>query len=111
MDKIKEIGIKPLALAMAVLALLAGVLGVAGIGVGAIICGVLAAVVAVLVLLVFGDGNMGSAGKSDKYKKLFMNLPIGFAQARIVNDPVNGTNYEIVDANEIFGGVFQARCV
>ena len=49
MDKIKEIGIKPLALAMAVLALLAGVLGVAGIGVGAIICGVLAAVVAVLV--------------------------------------------------------------
>ena len=69
MDKIKEIGIKPLALAMAVLALLAGVLGVAGIGVGAIICGVLAAVVAVLVLLVFGDGNMGSAGKSDKYKK------------------------------------------
>ena len=31
MDKIKEIGIKPLALAMAVLALLAGVLGVAGI--------------------------------------------------------------------------------
>ena len=36
MDKIKEIGIKPLALAMAVLALLAGVLGVAGIGVGGI---------------------------------------------------------------------------
>ena len=107
MDKIKEIGIKPLALAMAVLALLAGVLGVAGIGVGAIICGVLAAVVAVLVLLVFGDGNMGSAGKSDKYKKLFMNLPIGFAQARIVNDPVNGTNYEIVDANEIFGEYFK----
>ena len=33
MDKIKEIGIKPLALAMAVLALLAGVLGVASIGV------------------------------------------------------------------------------
>ena len=82
-------------------------LGVAGIGVGAIICGVLAAVVAVLVLLVFGDGNMGSAGKSDKYKKLFMNLPIGFAQARIVNDPVNGTNYEIVDANEIFGEYFK----
>ena len=107
MDKIKVIGIKPLALAMAVLALLAGVLGVAGIGVGAIICGVLAAVVGVLVLLVFGDGNMGSAGKSDKYKKLFMNLPIGFAQARIVNDPVNGTNYEIVDANEIFGEYFK----
>ena len=38
---------------------------------------------------------------------LFMNLPIGFAQARIVNDPVNGTNYEIVDANEIFGEYFK----
>lgn len=37
MDKIKEIGIKPLAVAMAVLALLAGVLGIAKIGVGAII--------------------------------------------------------------------------
>ena len=36
-----------------------------------------------------------------------MNLPIGFAQARIVNDPVNGTNYEIVDANEIFGEYFK----
>ena len=33
MDKIKEIGIKPLAVAMAVLALLAGVLGIAKIGV------------------------------------------------------------------------------
>ena len=58
MDKIKEIGIKPLALAMAVLALLAGVLGVAGIGVGAIICVVLAAVVGFLLLLVLGYGKI-----------------------------------------------------
>ena len=107
MDKIKEIGIKPLAVAMAVLALLAGVLGIAKIGVGAIICGILAAVVAVLVMLSFGGGGSGSSGKSDKYKKLFMNLPIGFAQARIINDPVNGTSYEIVDANEIFGEYFK----
>ena len=47
MDKIKEIGIKPLAIAVAVLALLAGVLGIANVGEGAIICGILAAVAAV----------------------------------------------------------------
>ena len=107
MDKIKEIGIKPLAIVVAVLALLAGVLGIANVGVGAIICGVLAAVAAVLIMLAFGGGRAGSANKSDKYKKLFMNLPIGFAQAKIINDPVNGTSYEIVDANEIFGAYFQ----
>ena len=107
MDKIKEIGIKPLAIVVAVLALLAGVLGIANVGVGAIICGVLAAVAAVLIMLAFGGGRAGSANKSDKYKKLFMNLPIGFAQAKIINDPVNGTSYEIVDANEIFGEYFK----
>ena len=57
MDKIKEIGIKPLAIVVAVLALLAGVLGIANVGVGAIICGVLAAVAAVLIMLAFGDSN------------------------------------------------------
>jgi len=107
MDKIKEIGIKPLAIVVAVLALLAGVLGIANVGVGAIICGVLAAVAAVLIMLAFGGGRAGAANKSDKYKKLFMNLPIGFAQAKIINDPVNGTSYEIVDANEIFGEYFK----
>ena len=107
MDKIKEIGIKPLAIVVAVLALLAGVLGIANVGVGTIICGVLAAVAAVLIMLAFGGGRAGSANKSDKYKKLFMNLPIGFAQAKIINDPVNGTSYEIVDANEIFGEYFK----
>ena len=65
MDKIKEIGIKPLAIVVAVLALLAGVLGIANVGVGAIICGVLAAVAAVLIMLAFGGGRAGSANKSD----------------------------------------------
>lgn len=60
-----------------------------------------------LIMLAFGGGRAGSANKSDKYKKLFMNLPIGFAQAKIINDPVNGTSYEIVDANEIFGEYFK----
>ena len=47
--------------------------------------------------------NKESTVKSDKYKKLFLNLPIGFAQAEIVIPA--GTNvpeYKIVDANERF---------
>ena len=46
--------------------------------------------------------------KSDKYKKLFLNLPIGFAQAQILRDPNTGHNqgYKITDANETFGRLF-----
>lgn len=49
-----------------------------------------------------------SAVKSDKYKKLFLNLPIGFAQAKILRDPQTGRNtgYRISDANETFGRLF-----
>ncbi len=108
MEKIKELGWKPVAAAGAVLGLLAGILGVAGVGVGALIVGILAAVVTFGgVFIVCGDGARGNGGKGDKYKKLFMNLPIGFAQAKIIDDPVNGVSYQIVDANEIFGEYFK----
>ena len=108
MEKIKELGWKPVAAAGAVLGLLAGILGVAGVGVGALIVGILAAVVTFGgVFIVCGDGTSGSGGKGDKYKKLFMTLPIGFAQAKIIDDPVNGVSYQIVDANEIFGEYFK----
>ena len=108
MEKIKELGWKPVAAAGAVLGLLACILGVAGVGVGALIVGILAAVVTFGgVFIVCGDGTSGSGGKGDKYKRLFMNLPIGFAQAKIIDDPVNGVSYQIVDANEIFGEYFK----
>ena len=108
MEKIKELGWKPVAAAGAVLGLLAGILGVAGVGVGALIVGILAAVVTFGgVFIICGDGTSGGGGKGDKYKKLFMNLPIGFAQAKIIDDPVNGVSYQIVDANEIFGEYFK----
>lgn len=108
MEKIKELGWKPVAAAGAVLGLLAGILGVAGVGVGALIVGILAAIVTFGGLfIVCGDSAGGNGGKGDKYKKLFMNLPIGFAQAKIIEDPVNGTSYQIVDANEIFGEYFK----
>lgn len=108
MEKIKELGWKPVAAAGAVLGLLAGILGVAGVGAGALIVGILAAIVTFGGLfIVCGDSAGGNGGKGDKYKKLFMNLPIGFAQAKIIEDPVNGTSYQIVDVNEIFGEYFK----
>ena len=82
MEKIKELGWKPVAAAGAVLGLLAGILGVAGVGAGALIVGILAAIVTFGGLfIVCGDSAGGNGGKGDKYKKLFMNLPIGFALA------------------------------
>ena len=54
------------------------------------------------------DGEKQSAVKSDKYKKLFLNLPVGFAQAQILRDAQSGRNmgYRISDANETFGRLF-----
>ena len=50
-----------------------------------------------------------SDGKEDKYKKLLLNLPIGFAQAQIIKDQESNRNfgYRICDANETFGKLFQ----
>ena len=106
MDKIKELGWKPVAGVSAVLALLAGILGVAGKGVPAIIFGVLAAVAVLGGFFVLCGEPKGTRTSGDKYKKLFMNLPIGFAQAKIIESS-SGTSFQIVDANEIFGEYFK----
>ena len=62
----------------------------------------------VVVLKLVQDEEKESAVKSDKYKKLFLNLPVGFAQAKILRDPQSGRNmgYKISDANETFGRLF-----
>lgn len=54
------------------------------------------------------DAEKDSTVKSDKYKKLFLNLPVGFAQAQILKDAQSGRNigYKIVDANERFENYF-----
>mgnify|MGYP002626061873 CR=1 FL=1 len=63
---------------------------------------------AVVMLKLVQDEEKESAVKSDKYKKLFLNLPVGFAQAQILRDPTSGRNmgYKISDANETFGRYF-----
>lgn len=62
----------------------------------------------VVMLKLVQDEEKVSAVKSDKYKKLFLNLPVGFAQAKILRDPGSGRNmgYKISDANETFGRLF-----
>ena len=69
---------------------------------------VLGFAMAVVMLKLVQDEEKVSAVKSDKYKKLFLNLPIGFAQAQILRDPQTGHNmgYKITDANETFGHLF-----
>ena len=55
------------------------------------------------------DEERVSTVKSDKYKKLFLNLPVGFAQAQILRDVQTGRNmgYRITDANETFARMFE----
>lgn len=67
-----------------------------------------ATVIGSFVFLFVRDEQKGSIEKSDKYKKLFLNLPIGFAQAKILENPSTGQHmgYQISDANETFGRMF-----
>ena len=52
-------------------------------------------------------GSDSEKKKSDKYRKLFMNLPIGFAQAEIINDGAGeAKGFKVVDANNTFGEYF-----
>lgn len=55
------------------------------------------------------DEERVSTVKSDKYKKLFLNLPVGFAQAQILRDTQSRRNmgYRITDANETFARMFE----
>ena len=68
----------------------------------------LAIVAAVIMFKTMQDEEKVSAVKSDKYKRLFLNLPVGFAQAQIMRDPQSGRNmgYRVSDANETFGRLF-----
>lgn len=75
-------------------------------GMAIVIMAVTLVVVGIVAFLMIREGeevNKESTVKSDKYKKLFLNLPIGFAQAEIVKPQgTNVSEYKIVDANERF---------
>lgn len=69
---------------------------------------ILAAVIGAAMFKFIADEEKESTVKSDKYKRLFLNLPVGFAQAQILRDAQTGRNmgYKIADANETFGKLF-----
>ncbi len=75
-------------------------------GMAIVIMAITLVVVGIVAFLMIREGeevNKESTVKSDKYKKLFLNLPIGFAQAEIVKPQgTNVSEYKIVDANERF---------
>ncbi|MCR4838385.1 MAG: response regulator [Eubacterium sp.] len=106
MEKLKEMDSKTLAIIAAVAI---GVLGLIGVLVGNTAVGIIMLVLQIGVAFFFISqmSGGGSDSKNDKYKKLFMNLPIGFAQAKIIQDPSGQvTGYQMVDANETFGVYF-----
>ncbi len=69
---------------------------------------ILAVVIGAAMFKFIADEEKESTVKSDKYKRLFLNLPVGFAQAQILRDAQTGRNmgYKIADANETFGKLF-----
>jgi len=107
MEKIKELGPKKMAIISAVLVAILGVIGIIAANMVVGIITLLLQVAVVYFLIVMVTSASESGGKNDKYRKLFMNLPIGFAQAKIVSDPTrDGVAYQLVDANETFGVYF-----
>ena len=107
MEKIKEMDGKVLGIISAAVVIVLGLIGVlSGSTVVGIIMFILAAA-AVFFLFFAGKSEVKNNSKNDKYRKLFMNLPIGFAQAKILTDATGQViGYQMVDANETFGVYF-----
>jgi len=107
MEKLKEMDGKILA---AIGAAVIAVLGLVGVLVGNTAVGIIMLLLQVGVaffLISQMKDDAKSNSKNDKYRKLFMNLPIGFAQAKILTDPTGQViGYQMVDANETFGAYF-----
>ena len=109
MEKLKELGWQKVLIIAAVLELVLGIVfGAIFKSVPAgIITGILSAAITGFVLFALCGNELSGHSKIDKYKKLFMNLPIGFAQAKIITDSMGNSNgYCIVEANEKFGNYF-----
>ena len=109
MEKLAKLGWQKLIIIAAALDIVLGIIfGAIFKAVPAgIIVGVLAAAVTGVIVFALGGGVVAGHTKGKKYKKLFMNLPIGFAQAKIITDSLgNSIGYCIQEANERFGSYF-----
>lgn len=110
MDKLKNMEPKRLGVVAAAITVVLGAIVffsvTADIKELAIILVVVQAIWVFFIVAVIMGGNTEKR-KSDKYRKLFMNLPIGFAQAEIINDSAGeAKGYKVVDANNTFGEYF-----
>ncbi|SEP57141.1 Signal transduction histidine kinase [Lachnospiraceae bacterium NE2001] len=109
MNKLRKMEPKQLALITAAIIAVLGVVGVLlskNLVVVGIIMVVLQAAVAFFILST-GSEQAQEKTQSDKYRKLFKNLPIGFAQAKIIIDPAGDViGYQLEDANNTFGSYF-----
>ncbi|MCM1272416.1 MAG: ATP-binding protein [Clostridium sp.] len=109
MEKLKKMGWQRLLIIVAIVQVAVGIiLGVVFHSVPAgLITGILSAGASGVAIFALCGDEIAGHSKSDKYKKLFMNLPIGFAQAKIITDSVgNNSGFCIEDANERFGNYF-----
>ena len=109
MDKLKKMEPQKLAIITAAIIAVLGIVGVIlskNIFVVGIVMVVLQAV-AVFIIINSGSEQAQEKTQSDKYRKLFKNLPIGFAQAKILIDPAGDViGYQVEDANNTFGSYF-----
>ena len=109
MDKLRKMEPQKLAIITAILVLALGVAGVLVTGRYSIVGYVVVVVQAILVFIIINTGSEQAQVKtaSDKYRKLFKNLPIGFAQAKIITDSTGaGVGYQLEDANNAFNTYF-----
>ena len=109
MNKLNDLEPRKLAILSAVVIAVLGIFGVISNNyiVGVIMLVIQTALVFSLIFTLFGEKQGKAESKNEKYHKLFMNLPIGFAQAKILTEPSGEvTGYQLVDANETFPSLF-----
>ena len=110
MDKLRKMDPKKLAIISAAAIVVLGIAGVLFVSNNVMVAGIIVVVLqAALIYFIMTTGSEKAHEKtqSDKYRKLFKNLPIGFAQAKILSDPSGEViGYQVEDANNTFGDYF-----
>lgn len=109
MNKLNDLEPRKLAFRAAVVIAILGIVSVAANSriISIVMLVIQTALVFALIFTLFGEKKGKAESKNEKYRKLFMNLPIGFAQAKILTDPIGEVlGYQIVDTNQTFGSYF-----
>ena len=104
MDNLKKMEPQKLAIVTAGIVVVLGLIGVITGNTAIGIVALLLQAGVVFYIIASGSEQAQERTQSDKYRKLFKNLPIGFAQAEIITDGAgDAVGYKVVDANNTFG--------